>query len=63
MRLRQWALMLLAIGICLVLWYGLSLVTWREVAELAGLAPLLLLFWRWRPPPPFERDRKQTAEA
>lgn len=63
MRLRQWALMLLAIGICLVLWYGLSLVTWREVAELAGLVPLLLLFWRWRPPPPFERDRKQTAEA
>ena len=63
MRLRQWALMLLAVGACLALWYGLSLVTWREVAELAGLIPLLLLFWRWRPPPPFEREAKQAVEA
>ena len=63
MRLRQWALMLLAIGACLVLWYGLSRVTLREVAELAGLIPLLLLFWRWRPPPPFEREQKQAEEA
>ena len=60
MSLRQWGLMLLAIGACLALWYGLSLVTWREVAELAGLVPLLLLFWRWRPPPPFEREQAQA---
>lgn len=62
MSLRQWGLMLLAIGACLALWYGLSLVTWREVAELAGLVPLLLLFWRWRPPPPFEQETQRTAE-
>ena len=56
MSLRQWGLMLLACGACLALWYGLSQVTRREVAEVAGLVPLLLLFWRWRPPPPIERE-------
>ena len=56
MSLRQWALMLLACGACLAIWYGLSQVARREIAELAGLVPLLLLFWRWRPPPPIERE-------
>ena len=61
MSLRQWGLMLLSIGACLALWYGISQVARREVAELAGLVPLLLLFWRWRPPPPFERTQAQTS--
>ena len=26
-----------------------------QLAELAGLVPLLALFWYWRPPPPFEK--------
>lgn len=56
MSLWQWALMLLACGACLAAWYGVSLVARREIAELAGLVPLLLLFWRWRPPPPIERE-------
>ena len=33
----------------------------REVAELAGLLPLLALFWYWRPPPAFEKEQRQEA--
>lgn len=56
MSLSQWALMLGAAAASLVLWWGVGLALPREVAELAGLLPLLALFWRWRPPPPFEKD-------
>ncbi|MBQ9406596.1 MAG: oligosaccharide flippase family protein [Desulfovibrio sp.] len=54
MSLGQWALLLGTALVSVVLWWLVGQVAWREVGELAGLAPLLALFWRWRPPPPFE---------
>ena len=50
----QWLLMGACAALSVGLWWGVGLVLPRELAELAGLAPLLALFWRWRPPPPFE---------
>lgn len=61
MSLGQWSLMLLACAACVGLWWSLGLVLTRELAELAGLLPLLALFWRWRPPPPFEKAAAQGA--
>ncbi len=58
MSLGQWLLMLAAIIASLALWQIAGKMAPREVAELVGLVPLLALFWRWRPPPPFE---KKTA--
>ena len=58
MSLGQWLLMLAAIMASLALWQIAGKMAPREVAELVGLVPLLALFWRWRPPPPFE---KKTA--
>lgn len=43
---------LLALGAALaaaLAWYGVGLVAPREIAEAAGLAPLIWLLWRWRP--------------
>ena len=37
--------------------YGCDL----DKAELAGLLPLLALFWYWRPPPAFEKEQRQEA--
>ena len=54
MSAGQWLLMLAAIMVSLALWQITGKVAPREVAELVGLVPLLALFWRWRPPPPFE---------
>ena len=54
MSAGQWLLMLAAIMVSLALWQVTGKVAPREVAELVGLVPLLALFWRWRPPPPFE---------
>lgn len=54
---RQWLLML---GACLAsaaLWRGLGMYLPRELAEAAGLCPLLALFWRWRPPSLFEQEK------
>jgi len=31
------------------------------LADLAGLLPLLALFWYWRPPPAFEKEQRQEA--
>lgn len=56
MSLAQWALMLGAAAASVALWWGVGLALPRELAELAGLVPLLALFWLWRPPPPFEKD-------
>ncbi len=56
MSLGQWALMLGAAGASLAFWWGVGLALPREAAELAGLLPLLVLFWLWRPPPPFEEE-------
>lgn len=58
MSLRQWASMLLTAALSVALWWNLGRVAPRELAELAGLLPLLLLFWRWRPPSLFERTAK-----
>ncbi|MBQ4566720.1 MAG: oligosaccharide flippase family protein [Desulfovibrio sp.] len=55
MSLGQWLLLLGAACASLALWYALRGVAVREVAELAGLVPLLALFWRWRPPSPLEK--------
>ena len=54
MTVAQWLLMGACAALSVGLWWGLGLFLPREVAELAGLVPLLALFWRWRPPPPFE---------
>lgn len=55
MRLGQWALLLGAALVSVALWWACGHVVPRELAELAGLVPLLALFWYWRPPPPFEK--------
>lgn len=63
MSLGQWLLMLAAIAVAVGLWWSLGMVLAlpREVAELAGLLPLLALFWYWRPPPAFEKEQRQEA--
>lgn len=58
MTAAQWGLMLLAIAASILLWRGTSLVAPREAAEFLGLLPLLGLFWLWRPPAPFETEKK-----
>ncbi|MCR4667393.1 MAG: oligosaccharide flippase family protein [Desulfovibrio sp.] len=56
MSLSEWGL-LIAVGLAGTgLWYVFQGFMAREAAELAGLLPMLALFWYWRPPPPFERD-------
>ena len=59
----QWGLMCCAILSCLLLWQGGLVFLPRELAELMGLAPLLALFWRWRPPSMFESNDKSTIVA
>ncbi len=63
MSLLQWFLMLGAAAVSAGLWWGVGLVLPRELAELAGLLPLLALFWFWRPPPPFEKNDVASAAA
>ena len=60
MNLGQWALMFLTCAFSVGLWWGVGLVARRELAELAGLLPLVALFWRWRPPAPFEKKAVQA---
>lgn len=52
----QWTLMGAAIAACLLLWQSSLPFFPRELAELLGVAPLLALFWRWRPPSIFEKN-------
>lgn len=59
MTMLQWLLMLSTAAASIGIWYGLNSHVVRELAELAGLLPLLALLWYWRPPAPFE---KQTSE-
>ncbi|MDR3320489.1 MAG: oligosaccharide flippase family protein [Desulfovibrio sp.] len=54
MSTGQWGLLLAAAASSFILWQSAVLVAPREVAEIAGLSPLLTLLWAWRPPPPFE---------
>jgi O-antigen/teichoic acid export membrane protein len=55
MNAGQWMLLVGAGCTAFGLWHGLGPYAPRELAELAGLAPLLLLLWRWRPPAPWEK--------
>ncbi|GFH62231.1 MAG: polysaccharide efflux protein RfbX [Candidatus Desulfovibrio kirbyi] len=54
MSLAQWGMLFAAVAASLCLWTGIGLMLPREFAEIAGIAPLLALCWRWRPPSPFE---------
>ncbi len=56
MLARQWLYVVLVPALAFGLWWGLSPYTHRLVAEIVGLIPLLILFWFWRPPPPFEKE-------
>ena len=60
---RQWLLMLATAASSVALWWGVGTVAPRELAEAAGLIPLLALFWRWRPPPPFEKPTDEAPQA
>lgn len=62
MSLAQWGLLLLTIALSAGLWLLLKPHSPREVAEIAGLIPLLALLWKWRPPAPWERPAAPTAE-
>ena len=53
----QWLLMLAAGCSSVFMWYSLHQIGGRELAELAGLLPLLALMWYWRPPAIFEREK------
>lgn len=59
MSLKQWLLMSLAVLLSAFAWFcaGFLLSAPRELAELAGLCPLLALFWAWRPPSLFESTK------
>lgn len=61
MSARQWAVALLACALCLGIWAGTRQFAPREVAELAGLVPLLGLFWLWRPPSLFEKGPSEKT--
>ena len=60
MSLKQWCILigtgLFAAGIW---WELLQIGLPREAAELCGLIPLVLLFWRWRPPSIFSKGGSQ----
>lgn len=63
MNLRQWLLMLLTCAASFCCWHFSQ--QWpisREIAELSGLCPLLILFWFWRPPSLFEKSSLQRTE-
>lgn len=61
MSARQWAIILgtavFASGAWYILRYNLGV--WREIAELAGLIPLVTLFWFWRPPSIFDKNTQK----
>ncbi|MDE7064162.1 MAG: oligosaccharide flippase family protein, partial [Desulfovibrionaceae bacterium] len=61
MSLVQWGMMLATIGASAGLWWTLTPLLPRLAAEAAGLLPLLLLLWRWRPPPPWESAPHQNT--
>lgn len=55
MTLFQWGTLFIAMGGAFLIWYVAKKLCVREIAELSGLVPLLLLFWKWRPPSLFEK--------
>lgn len=54
----QWLIMLSACAASFGIWWLSGMYAPREVAELAGICPLLALFWRWRPPSLFEKEEQ-----
>jgi O-antigen/teichoic acid export membrane protein len=58
MDCKQWLLLIGAGCAAFGLWHGLGPHVPRELAELAGLAPPLMLLWRWRPPAPWIKKVK-----
>ncbi len=60
MQAYQWLLVIVVPALAFALWWGLLPHTHRLVAEAAGLLPLLILFWFWRPPPAFEKTAKRA---
>lgn len=60
MSLKQWLAMFCACLLAVGLWQGALPFMPREAAELVGLAPLLALFWYWRPPSLFEKGTSQA---
>ena len=51
MTALQWVIIISTAVFAGCVWFFLSqMPIRREIAELAGLIPLVLLFWRWRPP-------------
>ncbi len=62
MGLGQWATLLGTALLALAAWRFLGSVGLpRELAELAGLLPLVTLFWFWRPPSIFAGDKGKAA--
>ena len=60
MRLGQWCILLGTGLAAFLLWHTIAgMPVRRELAELAGLIPLVTLFWFWRPPSIF--DKKEAA--
>ncbi|MBQ9537498.1 MAG: oligosaccharide flippase family protein [Desulfovibrionaceae bacterium] len=57
LKLFDWLLLISIALVSFGLYSFLSLYFSREVAEIAGLCPLLGLFWAWRPPAPFEHAK------
>ena len=56
MTALQWVVVTGTAAGAILVWQGLThLGAVREVAEIAGLVPLLVLFWFWRPPSIFDR--------
>ncbi len=59
---RQWFVVVSVPCIAVGLWQWLLPYTDRLVAEGAGLVPLLLLLWVWRPPPAWEQRKLKSEE-
>lgn len=55
MNAKEWALLIVGCLASFGIWYVTESQFPREVSEILGLLPLLLLFWYWRPPAPFEK--------
>lgn len=56
MTALQWLLITAVFLFSIAIWKILAIYWIREFAELCGLLPLLLLFWKWRPPSMFEKS-------
>lgn len=58
MGLGQWCILIGTGLVAFMLWHTLTgMPIRREIAELAGLIPLVTLFWFWRPPSIFDKQK------